>query len=575
MKPKWTLQPTDEQKVNALQAALKINPTLCRLLVQRGIETYDEAKLFFRPKLSDLHDPFLMLGMQSAIKRIRKAIVNKEKVLIYGDYDVDGTTSVALLHLFFGKYTSKLDYYIPDRYKEGYGVSAAGIDYAKQNGISLIIAVDCGVRAIEQVKRAKEMGIDFIICDHHLPDKVLPDAIALLNPKQEDCNYPYKELSGCGIAFKLIQAWALEEDCPVHETTDLLDLVVISIACDIVDMRGENRVLAFYGMQRLNNAPRLGLTALIDVSKRKFPLKITDVVFGLGPMINAVGRLEDARTAVKLLLSEEKQVAYNLARTLNDYNQQRKEFDKKIVEEAKDLFQSLPDYENRKSVVLCQEHWHKGVLGIAASRIMEAFFRPVIMLTESNGYLVGSARSVRGFNIYNAIEACAHLLVNFGGHSFAAGLILKKENLEAFQNKIEAYTQEHFGKTGEAEMLNVNAEVNTFEELTGSFWKILKQFAPFGPGNRNPLFAIRSVHDYGYSKVLGGSHLRLALCKEGSEKPFYGIGFGMEEDYAIVQSQEPFDLLFKLEENNWDGRITLRFLARGINYEEVMNHQKI
>lgn len=567
MTQKWTQLPADPAVVAALHNDLKINPVLCQLLVQRGIETYDAAKAFFRPRLSDLHNPFLMSGTEAAVNRIEKAIIEKEKVLIYGDYDVDGTTSVALLVSFFKNYLERLDYYIPDRYREGYGVSAAGVDYAKQNGISLIIAVDCGIKAVEQTARAKDLGIDFIICDHHLPGDELPDAVAILDPKQAHCEYPYKELSGCGIAFKLAQAWTLREGLAEEELYDLLDLVAVSISCDIVEMRGENRVLAHYGMKKLNRTTRIGLRALIEKSRRGFPLAVSDVVFGIGPMINAVGRIESGRTAVKLLLAEDKNIAYDLARTLDNYNKQRKEFDKQIAEEGRKIFRATPGFEDLKSVVLYKNDWHKGVLGIAASRMTETFHRPAIMLTESNGKVVGSARSIRGFNIHNAIESCAEVLENFGGHNFAAGLTLTEENVPIFKEKFEKYVAENLEKELLQPEIRFNARLQ-FRDITPTFWKILKQFAPFGPGNLNPLFATWGVYDNGYSRRLKGNHLRLALKQEERQSSFYGIAFGRGDDFDRVHRQVPFAMLFKLEENTWEGRKTLRFNARDFDFSE-------
>ena len=564
----WTHLPADAETVSVLRDALKIHPVLCRLLVQRGITDFDSAKAFFRPKLSDLHDPFLMSGMEAAVKRIDRAIVNEEKILLYGDYDADGTTAVALLYSFFKNHCEKLEYYIPDRYKEGYGVSAQGVDFAKQNGMTLIIAADCGIKATKQVRRAKELGIDFIICDHHLPGDELPPAVAVLDPKQAHCTYPYKELSGCGIAFKLAQAWSLKIGLPAQETTDLLDLVVISIACDIVEMRGENRVLAYFGLKKLNRTNRLGLQALIEKSGRTLPMNVSDIVFGIGPRINAVGRLENARTAVRLLLAEDKFVAYDLARTTDNYNKQRKEFDRQIAEEGKKMFRQFDDFKERKSIVLCKDTWHKGVLGIAASRMTETFHLPAIMLTESNGMLVGSARSVRGFNIHRAIESCTDLLENFGGHDFAAGLTLREENLSAFREKFEEYVKENISEAALRPELRINAELD-FKDITPLFWKILKQFAPFGPGNMNPLFYAKGVFDSGYSKILKGNHLRLALKQKFKSSAFYGIAFGKGEYYPQIHRQLPFDIAYKLEENIWEGRKTLRFLARDFKFDEA------
>lgn len=564
----WTHLPADAETVSVLRDALKIHPVLCRLLVQRGITDFDSAKAFFRPKLSDLHDPFLMSGMEAAVKRIDRAIVNEEKILLYGDYDADGTTAVALLYSFFKNHCEKLEYYIPDRYKEGYGVSAQGVDFAKQNGMTLIIAADCGIKATKQVRRAKELGIDFIICDHHLPGDELPPAVAVLDPKQAHCTYPYKELSGCGIAFKLAQAWSLKIGLPAQETTDLLDLVVISIACDIVEMRGENRVLAYFGLKKLNRTNRLGMQALIEKSGRTLPMNVSDIVFGIGPRINAVGRLENARTAVRLLLAEDKFVAYDLARTTDNYNKQRKEFDRQIAEEGKKMFRQFDDFKERKSIVLCKDTWHKGVLGIAASRMTETFHLPAIMLTESNGMLVGSARSVRGFNIHRAIESCTDLLENFGGHDFAAGLTLREENLSAFREKFEEYVKENISEAALRPELRINAELD-FKDITPLFWKILKQFAPFGPGNMNPLFYAKGVFDSGYSKILKGNHLRLALKQKFKSSAFYGIAFGKGEYYPQIHRQLPFDIAYKLEENIWEGRKTLRFLARDFKFDEA------
>jgi len=564
MKKRWKLIPTDESEVRQLQEALKIHPIFCQLLVQRGIKTFEEAKSFFRPELSHLHDPFLMKDMEAALLRLEKAIQDEERILLYGDYDVDGTTSVALLYSFLKNHHSKLDYYIPDRYKEGYGISMQGIDFAKQNGISLIIAMDCGIKANKQVEKAKTLGIDFIICDHHLPEGQLPRAAAVLDPKRPDCAYPYKELSGCGVAFKLAQAFVQKNELPFETLTELLDFLVISIASDIVPMTGENRVLAFYGLKKLNRTQRPGLKALIAESQRLAPLNINDIVFGLGPMINAAGRLADAQQAVRLMLSNEKHLAFENARILNQRNEKRKEYDLLIAEEAKMLFRQFSGWQNRKSIVLYQPHWHKGIVGIAASRLVEQFHRPTIILTESNGMAVGSARSIRGFNVYEALKGCDDLLVNFGGHFYAAGMTLESERVSSFRERFESIVSE----TIEPEMLTPEVEISTLlslKEITPKFWRILKQFAPFGPGNRSPVFASKNVQDIGYSKLLKGNHLRLSV-KQGDSSPIYGVAFGRGDAFEKVRTRKPFHICYKLEENNWEGRQSIQLMVKDLKF---------
>jgi single-stranded-DNA-specific exonuclease len=565
MRKLWKLTPTNEEEVKALQKELKIHPVFCQLLVQRGIKTFEEAKYFFRPNLMFLHDPFLMKDMEVALERIEKAILNKEKVLLYGDYDVDGTTSVALMHTFFSKYLHDIDYYIPDRYKEGYGVSMAGIDYAKQNGISLIIAMDCGITATTQVKTAKNLGIDFIICDHHLPKEKLPEAVAILNPKRSDCTYPFKELSGCGVVFKLVQAFVDRNDLPRKQLWDLLDFVVISIACDIVPIVDENRILAYYGMEKLNTSNnRIGIKALINESGRKLPLSISDIVFGIGPLVNAAGRLADAHTAVHLMLCDNKYVAYENARTLKNRNERRKEMDLLIGEEVKMLFKQLDDWEKRKSIVFFQPHWHKGVIGIAASRVAEHFNRPAIILTESNGLAVGSARSIRGFDIHEAIEQCSDLLENFGGHTFAAGLSMEIENVDKFAQRFESIASEHLTEEQLVHQVDISAILD-LKDITPAFWNILRQFAPFGPGNRSPVFATKNVEDIGYSKLLHGNHLKLAIKQNGSDN-FYGIAFKRGDDLEKVKTKQPFHICYKIEENNWKEKSYLQLMIKDLKY---------
>jgi len=556
MRKRWKLIPTDEEKAEKLQEELKINPVFCRLLVQRGITTYEEAKIYFRPSIADLHDSFLMQDMDKAVARLEKAIRNKEKILLYGDYDVDGTTSVAMMYDFLSTYHSEIDYYIPDRYKEGYGVSWEGIDYAKQNGVTLIIAMDCGIKAIKKVAKAKELDIDFIICDHHLPSEKIPSAVAVLDPKRSDCSYPFKELCGAGVTFKFIQAFCKENDFPAQIWGNLLDFLVIAIAADIVPMVGENRILAYYGLIRLNQSKRAGIRALINESRRSRPLAISDIVFGLGPMINAAGRISDAKHAVRLLLSTNKYIAYENAAFLNQKNKLRKEYDQLVAEEAKKMFRDFPDWEQRKSIVLYQSHWHKGIVGIAASRLVEKYHRPTIILTESNGKVVGSARSIKGFNIHKAIQSCSDLLVNFGGHDFAAGLTLEEEKVDLFRERFENYVAENLHPNLMQPEIEIAAEL-TLNDITPKFVKILKQFAPFGPSNRNPVFGTKHVQDTGYSKLLKGNHLRLSL-KQNTSETVSGIAFGKGDDLENVQREKPFHICYKVEENHWKDKTYLQ-----------------
>ncbi len=560
MRKRWTLLPADEAIVSHLHQVLKIHPVFCRLLAQRGISTFDKAKTFFRPDWSHLHAPFLMKGMDAAVDRLEKALRNGEKILLYGDYDVDGTTSVALMYQFLSGHQAKLDYYIPDRYREGYGVSTAGIDHAIASGVKLIIAMDCGVNAREQVAQAKAHGIDFIICDHHLPDGPLPDAIAVLDPMRPDCPYPFKGLSGCGVAFKLAQAFLQKNNLPDSELQPLLDLVALSIAADIVPMTGENRVLAYFGLQRINRTERPGLVALIDISGKQRPFSVSDVVFGLAPLINAAGRLADADQAVKLLLSTSKVVAADNALVLLHRNQLRKAHDQQIQEEAIQQFEKMPGHEALRSVVLFNPEWHKGVIGIAAARMVERFHRPAILLTESNGLAVGSARTVPGFNIYKAIKSCEDLLVNFGGHDHAAGLTMPLDAVPVFQKRFEAAVQNSITEEQLVPELMVAATLD-FKEITPSFWRILKQFAPFGPGNHSPTFVSKNVVDTGHSKLLKGSHLRLSLWQSGSP-PITGMAFGLGEHFERISSKKPFHLAYKIEEDTWQGRSYLRLMVK-------------
>ncbi len=569
MQKRWNISIVDEKQALQLQNELNIHPVLCRMLVNRGIKNYDEAKLFFRPQLTHLHDPFLMTDMNKAVSRIEQALRDEENILVYGDYDVDGTTAVALMYSFLSEFYNRVDYYVPHRYREGYGISFQGIDYAHQKGCKLIIALDCGIKSIEKVQYANERGIDFIICDHHLPGDELPQAHAILDPKREDCHYPYKELSGCGIGFKLIEAFAENNHIPFEEVEKYSDLVAVSIASDIVPITGENRVLAFYGMKRINENPRKGLKSLIEASKLKKQLTISDVVFMLGPRINAAGRMDDARDAVKLLISETHEIAEANAETLNQKNTERRLVDKDITFEALEMIQQDVALQNKKTTVLVQPHWHKGVIGIVASRLTETYYRPTIIFTESNGMLTGSARSVRGFNIHEAIKSCGDLLEQFGGHAFAAGMSLKKENFEAFQQRFEEIVAATIEDAMLIPEITVDAELN-FTEINDKFYNIISQFAPFGPGNMKPVFVSRAVRDRGYSRIVGDDHLKLDLTQDAG-RSCKGIAFGFShfaEKILHSGNEKRFDICYTLEENIWQGIRNIELNVKDIKIPE-------
>lgn len=562
MDKRWVIKDFDKQMASHLQEQLKIHPVLCQLLTQRGVTTFDEARNFFRPQLSHLHDPFQMKDMDKAVERIRTAMTNKEKVLIYGDYDVDGTTSVALVYSFLRKYYLEIGYYLPNRYTEGYGISSQGIDWAKENGYSLIIALDCGIKSIDKIDYANKLDIDFIICDHHLPGDTLPDAVAVLDPKRSDCNYPYKELSGCGIGFKLMEAYAKTHDIPDEELIPLLDLVAVSIASDIVPITGENRVLAHFGLHQINTKPRPGLKALIESSGMKRSLSITDIVFVIGPRINAAGRIDDASNAVRLLISENTQHATDNAEILNQKNTERREFDSTITTEALEILRSDPLQQNKKTTVLFQPHWHKGVIGIVASRMLDEFYRPTIILTESNGVVAGSARSVAGYDIYEAIQGCSDLLEQFGGHKFAAGLTMKKENVKAFSEKFERIVSDSIEESMLIPEIAIDAAIE-LTDLTSSFYNVLRQFAPFGPENMKPVFVTRRVIDTGYSKIVREDHLRFSVKKKNSNL-FTGIGFGMKEFFPLMENGKEFDLVYSPEENEWNGNKRIELSVKDV-----------
>ncbi|HYV55592.1 MAG TPA: single-stranded-DNA-specific exonuclease RecJ [Chitinophagaceae bacterium] len=555
MQKRWTILHADQEKVNSLQQSLKIHSAICKILVQRNIETFDQAKDFYRPQLTDLHDPWLMKDMDKAVDRIVTAIENHERILVYGDYDVDGTTSVACMYQFLRKLTFDLDFYIPHRYREGYGVSKAGVDYAKDHSFTLIISLDCGIKSVELIAYAKDLGIDFIVCDHHLPDAELPPAVAILNAKQIDCNYPYKELCGCGVGFKLITAIAARLNLTKQAPLEYIDLVATAIAADIVPMTGENRILAYYGLKKANDDPNNGIKALSHLSGLTKTLHINNLVFMIAPRVNAAGRMDDARKAVLMFVSENYEQALEYAEMLHSDNTDRKEADSCITDEALALIKGDELLVNSKSTVVFRPHWHKGVVGIVASRLIEHFYRPTVVLTQSGEYAAGSARSVPGFNLYEAIHACKEHLIGYGGHFAAAGMTIKLDKIEAFRNKFE----EVVSTTIQPELLQpeivIDAEIK-FKDITWSFYNIISQMEPFGPENLRPHFLVKNVFDTGYSRILKEQHLRFVLRQDNLS--FTGIGFGMAEKLPLLQMKKPVDIVFKIDENEWNGQKSLQ-----------------
>ena len=561
---RWTLKPKqDNAKVLELSKALQVDASIASLLIQRDIDTYDKARTFFRPSLASLHDPYLMKDMDKAVSRIEQAIAQGENILVFGDYDVDGTTSVALVSSYLKTLTPQVATYIPDRYAEGYGVSYKGIDYAADNDISLIIALDCGVKAIDKVAYAKEKGVDFIICDHHRPGNQLPDAVAVLDPKREDCDYPYKELCGCGVGFKLISAIALSRKQHLEELHPYLDLVATAIGADIVPITGENRVLAYCGLQCINTVPRAGFKAIIQQVK-KTSLTITDVVFIIGPRINAAGRMKHGNHAVSLLTETDYDTACKYAAEIEQYNTDRKEADKTITQEA--LTQIIENgEEDRTTTVVYKEDWHKGVIGIVASRLIETHYRPTLVFTKSGDKLAASARSVKGFDVYNALLACEEFIEQFGGHKYAAGLTLKEENYEAFKNKFE----EVVIQTCDPRLLIPEIAIETkldFDQITPKFYRILKQFAPFGPGNMRPVFMTDNLVDTGYGKKVGAdqTHLKITVTQGGRGVPIGGIGFGLGDKHDLITHQKPFKAAYVLDENEWRDQVSLQLQLKDI-----------
>ena len=554
MQFKWNYTPPADTQVNAakdLGEKLGISPILASLLIRRGITTESAAKRFFRPQLADLINPFLMKDMDAAVDRLNDAMGHKERILVYGDYDVDGCTAVALVYKFLRQFYSNIDYYIPDRYDEGYGVSKKGIDFAKETGVKLIIILDCGIKAIEEITYAKEQGIDFIICDHHVPDEVMPPAVAILNPKRPDDSYPFKNLCGCGVGFKFMQAFAKNNNIPFSRLVPLLDFCAVSIAADLVPVVDENRILAFHGLKQLNQNPSLGLKAIVDIcGLNGRELSMSDIIFKIGPRINASGRMENGKKSVDLLVEREYSLALDQAKHIDEYNEQRKDVDRQMTEEANQIVARLESQKHQSSIVLYDEHWKKGVIGIVASRLTEIYFRPTVVLTRDENLATGSARSVAGFDVYAAIKSCRDLLLNFGGHTYAAGLTMKWADVKEFRKRFQAYVEEHIEPEQREAILDIDAVID-FKDITKKLHTDLKRFAPFGPGNPKPLFCTLDVYDFGTSRVVGREqeHIKLELVDSKSNNVMNGIAFGQSASARYIKSKRSFDITYTIEDN--------------------------
>lgn len=546
------LSEADKRMAMDLANSLGINPVMGTLLVNRGIRTEEEARKFFRPQLTNLLDPFLFVDMQKAVDRLNEALGKKERILVYGDYDVDGCTAVALVYRFLQQYYSNIDYYIPSRNEEGYGVSRQGVDYAHETGVSLVIVLDCGIKAVEEIAYAKELGIDFIICDHHVPDPVLPPAVAILNAKREDSTYPYKDLCGCGVGFKLMQGFAINNGIEFCHLIPLLDLCAISIASDIVPIMGENRILAYHGLRQLNQNPSTGVKALIDIcGLTGKDLSLNDIIFKIGPRINASGRMQNGKEAVSLLIEKNSKVAKEKAATINEYNEQRKDLDKSMTEEANHIVASLDHQHEHKAIVLYNEEWHRGVIGIVASRLTEIYFRPAVVLTRTDDLVTGSARSVAGFDVYSAIESCRDLLENFGGHTYAAGLSMRVENVPEFKRRFVEYVDKYILPEQTNAVLTYEAKID-FKDVNYRFYSDLKRFSPYGPENPKPMFCTEQVYDYGTSRVVGREqeHIKLELVDSKSSRVMNGIAFGQSSQARYIKTKQAFDIVYSLEENS-------------------------
>ncbi len=550
MQKRWTILSAKEDEINSLKNSLGINKTLCKILVQRGIDTFEKAHNYFRPQLSQLHDPWIMKDMLKAVTRILSAISYNEKILVFGDYDVDGTTAVSCMYQYIKSIYTNVEFYIPHRYREGYGVSLSGIEFAKENNFSLIISLDCGIKSIELINFAKQFSIDFIICDHHLPDDQVPDAVAVLDPKQKDCNYPFKELCGCGVAFKLMQAINDELQLPEESYLKYLDLVAVAIAADIVPINDENRVLAYYGLKKVNEHPAISLKALLHLAGMQKQVHINSLVFIIAPRINAAGRMDDAKKAVQLFIEPDFDMALKYAGMLHDDNKERREADSTITDEALAIIEGDIIYKERKTTVVYKDHWHKGVVGIVASRLIENYHRPTVVLTRSGDVIAGSARSVPGFNLYEAIHACREHLLGYGGHFAAAGLSMYKEKLPAFINSFEKIVSETINESLLTPEIIIDAELS-FSEITPGFLNILNQMEPFGPGNMRPVFISKNVRDTGYSKAVKEQHIKFVLQQH--DKIFTGIGFNMAAKFHLIEQHLPLDAVYTLDWNEWNG----------------------
>jgi len=565
MQKRWNILTVDESKVEALFSSLKINRTLCRILIQRGLDNFELSKKFFRPQIADLHSPWLMKDMDKAVARILLAFEQREKILVFGDYDVDGTTAVSCLYQFLKLIYPSVEFYIPHRYREGYGVSKAGIDYAKEQGITLIISLDCGIKSVDLIAYAKDLGIDFIVCDHHLPDQILPPAIAILNAKQVDCKYPYKELCGCGVGFKLAQALAEKLNLPSKSYLKYIDLVAIAIAADIVPMTGENRILAFYGLKKINENPSPGIQAIIKLAGVQKQMFITNVVFMIAPRVNAAGRMDDAKKAVQLFIEQDPDKAMQFAEMLHSDNSDRREMDSSITEEALEMILKDVKNDNKKTTVVYQEHWHKGVVGIVASRLIEKYYRPTIVLTKSGEIVGGSARSVAGFNLYEAIHACKEWLLGYGGHFAAAGMTLLPQHVQSFADAFEKVVSETIPEKLLVPEIIIDAPLQ-FSEITTAFYQILLQMEPIGPENMRPVFITKKVRDTGYSKIVKEAHIRFVLKQNNTS--ITGIGFNMSDKFPLLQMNQPIDIVYTIDENEYNGNITLQLKVVDIRLSE-------
>ena len=550
----WKYEPLSQEQgdlARRLSVELDLSPVLCSLLVKRGITSVAEARNFFRPKLSQLHNPFLMNDMDTAVARLNKALGKKERILVYGDYDADGTTAVALVYKFLQQFSSNIDYYIPDRNEDGYGISKRGVDYAYSTGVKLVIVLDCGIKAIEEIAYAKSLGIDFIVCDHHVPDEQLPCAVAILNPKCPGSTYPYPHLSGCGVGFKFMQAFAMDNGIPADQLYPLLDLVAVSIASDLVPIMGENRILACHGIKQLNHSPSIGLKAIISVcGLNEKEISINDIIFKIGPRINASGRVQQGKVAVDLLIENNLRAAIEMSHQINELNEARKELDKSMTEEANRIVEGLESFDERRAIVIFNPDWHRGVIGIVASRLTEVYHRPAVVITCTGDMATGSARSVAGFDVYKAMESCRDLLDNFGGHTYAAGFSLKVENIEAFAKRFEEFVSDNILPEHTAPVIEIDAELE-FQQITRRFFSDLKRFAPHGPENSKPIFCTRNVCDYGTSKVVGRrqEHIKLELVDNKSNTILNGIAFGQSRQAKYIKSKQSFDICYTLEDN--------------------------